>query len=371
VKGSVYRRNKTWTVVYDETPADGGRSQRSKGGFRTRKEAQQFLNEQLQRLDAGTYTGPSKLTVSEFLVGEWLPAVRGTLRPLSYEKYEQAVRLYLVPRLGRIRLQALGAGQINGAYNDLEAAGLSVSTRRVVHAVLRRALRDAVRWGRLARNPAAMADPPATARGTARAWTESELRRFLAHVADDPWFAFWRLAATTGMRRGELGGLTWRAVDLDGGRVTVEQQLSPTPGGMSLEPPKSARSRRTIALDAETVRVLRAHRDTQLLERALAGDAYEDRDLVFADALGGAIHPQRWTKAFREHRARAGIPTGTLHILRHTAATIALTRRMPVHLVAQRLGDRPETVLRVYSHLLPRSDEQVAGAIAEALVSVP
>jgi integrase len=167
---------------------------------------------------------------------EWLPAARGTLRPLSFEKYQQAVRLYLVPAIGGVRLQQLGAGQINALYSDMEAAGLSVATRRLAHAVLRRALRDAVRWGRVPRNAAAMADPPATGRSRATAWTESELRRFLDHVHDDPWFAFWRLAAVSGMRRGELGGVTWRALDLETGRLTVEQQLSPTPGGMSLEP---------------------------------------------------------------------------------------------------------------------------------------
>jgi integrase len=125
-------------------------------------------------------------------------------------------------------------------------------------------------------------------------------------------------------------------------------------------PPKSARSLRTIALDPETVNLLRAHRETQLLERDFAGDAYVDSDLVFCDELGGPIHPDRLTARFGWHRKAAGVPTGTLHTLRHTAATLALTSGVPVHIVAARLGDDPKTVLSTYAHLLPQSDERVA-----------
>jgi integrase len=169
------------------------------------------------------------------------------------------------------------------------------------------------------------------------------------------------------MRRGELLGLTWRCLDLDGGRLSVEQQLVPTVGGCTFGPPKSSRSRRTIALDPETVRVLCSHQESQLLERDLAGPAYVDADLVFADELGGSIHPQRLTRWFGEHRRAAGIPTGTLHILRHTAATLALTEGVPVHIVAARLGDDPNTVLSTYAHLLPQSDELAAERVAALL----
>jgi integrase len=243
-------------------------------------------------------------------VTEWLGAVDATLRPLSRDKYRATVRLYVIPKIGQVRLQALSAGHLNGLYAELEQAGLSASTCRLVHAVLHRALRDAVRWGRVPRNVAGMADPPRRAQSRASARTAAELRRFLEYVDGDRYFALWRLGATSGMRRGELGGLTWRALDLDGARLSVEQQLVPTRGGVTLGPPKSARSRRTIALDPETVDALRRHRATQLFERDFAGDGYDDRDLVFADALGGAIHPQRLTQWFSKHRKAAVSPPG-------------------------------------------------------------
>jgi integrase len=247
MRGSIRKRGSTWTVTYDEPSADGRRKQRSKGGFATKRLASAFLTEALARLGDGTYAMPAKTTAGAFLVDEWLPAVTPTLRPLSVRKYENAIRLYIVPSIGATRLQALRGGHLNGLYAQLERDGLSVSTRRLVHAVVHRALRDAVRWGLLVRNPAAMADPPSRARSRAQAWTASELRRFLEHVADDPLFALWRLAATGGMRRGELAGLTWRALDLDGGRLTVEQQLvrpqAVPPSGRRSPAARGARSR--------------------------------------------------------------------------------------------------------------------------------
>jgi integrase len=133
-------------------------------------------------------------------------------------------------------------------------------------------------------------------------------------------------------------------------------------------PPKSNRSRRTIALDAETVAALRDHREAQLLERDVAGEGYVDNDLVFADEIGRPINPTRLTEAFTRHRAAAGVSTGTLHVLRHTHSTLALSNGIPVHVVAARIRDRPETVLRVYAHLLPQSDVEAAERVAALLV---
>jgi len=225
--------------------------------------------------------------------------------------------------------------------------------------------------GGRARAAAALADPPAIPRTRAESLTARELRTFLEHVADDRLAALWRLAATTGLRRGELAGLTWRSLDLERAKLRVEQQLVRTEDGLGFGPPKSRRSERTVALDPETVETLRRHREVQLLERDLAGPAYGDRDLVFCDELGAPLDPKRLTDRFGRLRQAARIPTGTFHTLRHTAATLALTSGVPLHVVAARLGDDPKTVLDTYAHLLPRSDEQAAKAVAAALVDKP
>src|SRR5215208_1717624 len=161
MRGHVRKRGRTWSAVYDEPGENGKRRQRWRGGFATKREAEAFLATTLNRLGDGSYARPSKETLGDYLTGEWLPAIESTVRPLTFFSYQSLVRLRIVPRLGHVRLQALTGGHLNGLYRELEQAGLSVSTRRQTHAVLHRALRDAVRWGRLVRNPADMADPPA------------------------------------------------------------------------------------------------------------------------------------------------------------------------------------------------------------------
>jgi len=372
MRGSTRRRGSTWTAYWDTADVETGkRRQKSKGGFRTQRGAQQHLASVIVRVGEGTFVEPSKQPLAQFLRDEWLPAVSATVRPLTARNYQARVSSVVKHDIGAVPLRAVSGAHLTALYAELERDGQSVGTRRFTHSVLRRAFNDAIRWGKLTRNPAAAADPPALSRSRAQAWTDRELRTFLAHVSGDRLSALWRLAATTGMRRGELLGLCWRHLDLDTARLRVEQQLIPTKGGATFGPPKSRRSERTIALDPATVEALRHHRDTQQLERDLAGPAYADQDLVFCNELGASIHPQVLTAAFARHRGAAGIPTGTLHILRHTAATIALSEGVPLHVMAGRLGDRPETLLATYAHLLPHSDEQAAATVAAVLVDKP
>ena len=228
MRGHIHRRGTTWTVVYDEGHDENGRRRQPPrsggvpGGFTTRRDAQRLLTDVLARLGDGSYAQPSKTTLAEFLNGEWLPAIEGTVRPLTYAQHASVIRARIVPRLGHIRLQALTGGHLNALYRELEQAGLSVGSRRQTHGVLHRALKDAVRWGRLVRNPADKADPPRAERSRAQAWTAKELARFLEQVRGDRLLPALAAAATTGMRRGELAGLTWRWLDLEGARLSVQ-----------------------------------------------------------------------------------------------------------------------------------------------------
>jgi integrase len=150
--------------------------------------------------------------------------------------------------------------------------------------------------------------------------------------------------------------------------LTVSQQVVATRGGVTITPCKTKGARRTISLDLETVAALEAHRERQLAERDAAADAYEDRDLIFADELGGLINPQRLTAAFGVLRKASGIRPGRLHDVRHSHATHLLTEGVPVHVVSARLGhSSPMVTLSVYAHVLPTSDEQAAEVIAAVL----
>jgi integrase len=356
--------------VYREPPDEAGKQRQVwKGGFPTKKAAQEFLVATLGAVNEGNYVSPSKLAVKAFIEDEWLPAIAATVRPSTYRCYESVARTRIIPALGSMPLQRVTPPVLLRVYQEWEAAGLSAATRKHSHTILSRIFKDAVRWGRLARSPVSQVSAPKVEDGRAVAWSAKELHRFLTRAREDELWPLWRLAVSTGMRRGELLGLTWRHLDLEGRTLAVEQQLVPIPGGVEFGPPKSKRSRRTIGLSDEVVEVLREHREVQKLERDLAGDAYVDRDLVFADPLGAPLHPQGISGRFLRLRKSAGLTVGTMHVTRHTHATHLLLRGVPLHVVAARLGDLEETVLRNYAHLLPDSEASAVAVMEQVLAA--
>lgn len=365
MRGHIRRRGNMWAVVVDAGRDEAGRRQQKwHSGFRTKRDASEALTEILGRLAAGQYSAPSKLTVREFLESEWLPAIHSRLRPLTFASYAGNVRNHVVPHLGSVRLQALTPAMLNAMYSEL-GSRLAPTTVRYIHAIVRRALSDAVRWNRLARSPADAADPPslgAARKGVMRTWSAAELQAFLASVREDRLAACWRFLAMTGCRRGEALGLRWRDVDLNAGRAMI---LRTVVGNRAISETKTDRGRRTIALDPGTVGELREHRREQLEERLAFGSAYEDHDLVFCQEDGSPIWPRSLTRSFKRHLAAAGLPEIRLHDLRHTHATLALQAGVHPKVVQERLGHATISItLDVYSHAIPAMQEEAAAQVA-------
>ena len=346
-----------------------------KGGFTTRRECEAALAKILASLEAQTFTPPTKVTVKQFLLQEWLPTVKGSLRPTTYASYVMLTREHILPRLGALQLQKLTPGAINALYAELSESGrvhgeggLSASSVRRVHAVLHKACRDAVRWGRLAANPVGCADPPKAAsqhEDKLRVWNAAQLAAFLASVQDDRLFALWRLLAATGMRRGEALGLSWQDLDMEEGAVTIRRAWIPVNGTAQFSEPKSRRSRRTIALDPVTLAALQAHAARQADEQVEWREDLSEKDLVFSRPDGRPLVPWMVSKAFREHSKRALLPVIPLHGLRHTYATLALSSGVNPRIVSARLGHATVALtLDVYSHVLPQADREAAERIA-------
>jgi integrase len=369
-RGSVRQRGATWTVMFDEPRADGRRRQRSKGGFRTRKDAERYLHEQLVSLDAGTYMAPHKLTVATYLAEHWLPAMQARgLRPSTLERYESHVRCAITPAVGGLPLQALMPTHLNKLYGDLRTSGRAPKTIRNVHGVLSKALADAERWGLVSRNVARLADVPAVTRPKLRVWSPEQTRAFLNAVASDRLFAAWLLAATTGMRRGELLGLRWADVDLNAGVLRVAQARVRAGNQVIAGEPKTARGRRTIALDPATVAALRQHRKRQTEERLLAGPRHTDSGLVFTMPDGSPIHPNRFGLWFRRRTRTAGLPAIRLHDMRHSYATAGLAAGVPPKVMSERLGHATVAfTLDTYTSALPAMDKSAADVVAALIL---
>lgn len=379
MKGTIIKRGRRWSVVIDlgRDPISGKRVRKWHSGFTTKRAAEEARVEILSSLQRGEYVTPAKQTLGSFLIDEWVPSVKVSVRPSTWTSYRRTVELHVVPHLGFVQLQRLAPGQLNALYSKLLAegrangpGGLSPRSVRYVHAVIHRALNDAVRWNRIARNPATAAEPPRP-RSDSQAittWTRQQLRAFLDSVADDRLAAAWMLAATTGMRRGEILGLRWTDVDLETARVAVRQTVISVDYEIQISTPKTASGKRSIAVGPATVAAIRRHRIVQLEEKLALGDAYLDQGLIFADPAGGFVHPDGFGKAFQRLQAEAGLPRIRFHDLRHTYATLALEGGIRSRVVSERLGHSTVAMtLDTYSHVLPGLQEAAVETFTELL----
>ena len=383
-RGSVKQAgNGSWYLVVD-VGSGSDRRQTRRRGFTTRKAAQAELTRILGALEDQAYVHPTRQTVAEFFQQEWLPTIEHSIKPGTFESYRRNVRLHIAggPLGGRV-LQEVTPNDLNALYRALMAGGPGrrpLSARSVIYiaAILHRAFRDAVRWQALIRNPADAADPPRLpARTEMRTWSAAQLSTFLQAVREDRMAGCWWLLATTGMRRGEALGLRWRDVDLDARTARVTRTLITTDiqrkgsPGMAWGTPKTAKGRRIVVLDAETVQALRDHRVRQQAEREAVGAAYQDQDLIVCHVDGTPIHPKTVSYQFGRAVRLAGLPRIRLHDLRHTHATLALHAGVHPRVVQERLGHANVSItLDTYSHV-DLDLQAAAAAQVAALVHGP
>lgn len=276
--GHVYRNpgEKGWRVQIDFgiDPGTGKRVRvrlpgRAKEPFATRKEAKEAAARVVIERAEGRVADSRYATVSQFLLDRWLPArVARGLKPTTLASYEWVVKTYINPRIGDVKLVDLRPPQVTamlialGTEPGRGGRARSVRTVELTRRVMTMALSDAVRWGLIGRNPvaAAEADLPRSTGGRKplTVWTPAQIRAFLTATRQDRLYGLWLLAATTGMRRGELCGLEWDDVKLDSARLTVRRNRVMVAGRASSGTPKTASGARTISLDSTTVEALRA-----------------------------------------------------------------------------------------------------------------
>lgn len=302
---------------------------------------------------------------------EWSALRRHHLEASSVRSYQDMAEAYLVPHLGHVALDDLDVRTIEATYATLLTRGgrggkpLAPRTVAYAHAVLHRALVDAVRLGVVASNPATAATVPRRAvdgRAPRRlhVWDAAQVRHFLAVSVDHPLADLWAVALGTGMRRGELLGLRRGDLDLEASRLTVATSLVHVDGTTTFKAPKTGRSR-TLSLDAHTVAVLRRRL------RGAVSDGHAEAP-VFAGADGAPLRPQQVSDAWRALVRTLELPPIRLHDLRHTHATLLLAAGVPVKVVSERLGHtKVAMTLDVYAHVLPAMDRDAADRIGEVL----
>jgi integrase len=370
-----------WKVVLDVTPPGATkRKQVLRRGFATKSAALDALDDLKGKLRSGSYVVPTKQTFGEYL-DEWLKTITPTVRPATLFSYKRNLELHVKPRIGGVLLQALDPGVLNVLFAELLAdgnqardGGLSPRTVRYIATIIHRALKDAVKWRRLERNPADAADPPkasASKRASMETWSAEQLRDYLqrTQAANDRYHAFWVLLATTGMRRGEALGLRWSDLDLTTGVASIVQTVIVVDHHVQLGSPKTAQGIRTVDLDTGTMTALKAHRKRQAEERLLVGDGWHDHGLVFCKVDGEPLHPERVSRELLRRIERWKLAPLTLHGLRHTWATLALKAGVHPKVVQERLGHATIGItLGTYSHVTAGMQREAAETVAGLLL---
>lgn len=375
LRDGIMKRGKTWSyVVRVPDPGTGGTRPRWVGSFTSEAEAKAGRDAARVAARQGAYVTRSRVTVADYF-NAWLEAHSVAVRPKSAAGYREDLARVL-PLIGGMRLQDVRPSTLSRLYKHLLDSGgrggrsLSPATVEHVHRTLRKGFADAVNVDELlTSNPALRARRPYTLKPEpGRIWDTAQLVSFLASTREHPLGVFFRLAAYTGARRGELLALRWEDVDLPGAQLTFGRSVDVIDRVRVEGPTKGGRSR-TISIDGGTVDALRGHLARQRQRRGELGAAWAgDSSHVFVNDWGAPPFPDTVSALMARLVRNAGLPPARLHDLRHLHATTLLLAGVPVHVVAARLGHRdPAITLRVYAHVLGEQAAGVADVFAAAL----
>lgn len=335
---------------------------------KTREDVAEKLAKAISDRDGGLVFDAGSLTAGEYLTRWLTDSVRGTVRSSTYRSYGRVVNGHLVCGIGREKLAKLRPDHIRRLYRDMLDAGKSTRTVQYSHTLLKRALTQAVMDGLIPRNAAEAVRPPQLKREEIQPLNAGQVRALLqaAETADDRLRTFYAVAVRTGMRPGEMLALRWSDVDLEG-NATVRINRSLSDGEFTA--PKTARSRRRITLSPATIAALKLHRKHQLEESMAKAGLWEDHGLVFPSSVGTPKSQRNLNREFKNAIKRAGLPEHfRLYDLRHTCATLLLSRNVHPKYVQELLGHASIALtLDTYSHVIPGMDGGTGGAIDEAL----
>ena len=320
-------------------------------------------------------------TTGAFLEAWLKDSAAQRVRPKTLVRYQEIVRLHISPEIGRVPLARLSPQHVERMLASIAAKGVSARTVGHSRAVLRNAISHAMRYGLVVRNVAALADAPRVPVREVTALTPDAARSVLQAVRGDRLEALFTVALACGLRQSESLGLRWSDVNVDAGTMSIQRGLQRINGTFTFFPPKTARSRRTIAMPVPVAAALHQHMKRQLEERMAVGEAWEGDAwgaLVFANELGRPLISFHVSRRFRKLLQLAGLSPIRYSDLRHGAASLMAAQGVSARVAMEILGHAQiSTTMNIYTHIAPElqreATEKVAGAlwpeVGSALVS--
>lgn len=318
---------------------------------KSQKEVRDWLQGERQAIKDNTWTSDESVTLGAYMDRYLEDVAKPSVRPLTLQSYSGWVKHHIKPGLGDVRLVRLTPQMVQSFYTDRLKV---VSSRSVqyMHAILHKALDQAVRWGLVPRNVTDLVSPPSVKRPQPKVWTMEELRRFLEVAKGHRLYALFALAVAVGMRQGELLGLQMEDIRWESGALNINHALQLVRGqGLVLTTPKTAKSRRTLKVPRSVMDILRAHVDQQ----------EPNQQYVFVTRVGTPIRPRDLVAVYKRLIKKAGVPDIRFHDLRHMCATLHLQAGTNPAVVAAILGHSTVNLtLSTYSHVLPHMQDEAA-----------
>lgn len=348
-EGSIYYRETKGLWVAKLTLPDG----RNKLKYaKQQKTVRDWLVSQQNQLRQGLLTKNDAITISEYLTNYMETVGKHTLRPKTIETNSSIIRIHIIPAIGKIKLAQLRPDHLQSLYSQKLDAGLSRRTVHYIHSIIHKALRQAVRWGIVARNVSDLVDAPSPKRRPPSVYTAEQVQTFLSSVKDDRFYLIYVLAIYGGFREGELLGLHAEDVQLEAGVITVKRAAQYLLGkGVVITEPKTAKSRRSVKLPTTALKVLEEYLKQLNINQGL----------IFTTASGNPISPRFLVKKFKQAITKAGLPDIRFHDLRHTSATLLLSANVHPKVVQERLGHSSITLtMDTYSHVIPGMQDEAA-----------
>ena len=337
-----------------------------------KKHAEKLLTERLTQLNRGEFIEDSKITFAEFqqLWMEKYAIGEGQIRSSTLDLYSGHLRNHLVPAFGAMELAKIGAEEIQGFKAEKTASGLSPQTVKHLLRLLRQMMDHAIDWGYLRSNPAKKIRNPKIPRRDMDCLSPEEVRLFLRHVPER-WYPFMMTAIVTGLRIGELIAMKWSNLDWNTGRYFVKSTWLRPRGGVParIDEPKTDASIAAVDLTPSCLEALKRHRARQSEERLQAGEKYQNEDLVFATPLGTYVDPWNITKrVLKPALTAAGIRTIRFHDLRHTCASLLISKNVsPKYIQKQLRHSSIEMTFDRYGHLFPESNMEAVAKLEDAI----
>lgn len=367
----VSREKNSWKVRI-ELPRDystGKRKQKSYTVYGTKKEAEKFLTEKLRELDKGMIIEDKIMNFGEYL-DFWLKnSCKDKLSINTYEEYELKVNKHIKPYLGNTKLDKLKPLQIQNFYTLKMEKGLSERTIISFHKIIHRALEQAVKWQIISINVSNGVDKPKAKKRKNQVLNEKEVKELLEKAKNTRLYIPIVLGTYTGMRRGEILGLTWDNIDLIKGSIVVEKTLSSTKKGLVFTATKTETSNRRIAISKNVIEALKRNRINQQKNKMRLGNLYKDNNLVCCKENGEFLNPKNFSRDFHNLVVNSKIKNIRFHDLRHTHASLLVKLGVHPKEISTRLGHSDISItMNLYSHIYEETDQETAN-VFEKLVN--